>query len=351
MATPARRARDVLPPAGASSAAVESAGREETSTTAALTITPSVSAELATLIEHARATIRDATPPNTKRAYEGDLQRFATWCDAQELDSMPAAPATIAVYMQALANKGRKVSTIERALAAICTAHVRAGYDSQWKDVLVADMRKALRDTLGVRPRKKKAVDDDILRRLLAVVPVEGLLGLRDRAMLTIGWCAALRRSELVALDLADVTKAPKGLVVTVLHSKTDQERRGEDVPVFFSNIAEHCPVRTLDAWLAASAVVEGPIFLRLGRGQQLGERLAPAAVLDRVQHYAKLAGLEYREFGAHSLRSGFITTAARRGKDLDSIMVTTRHRSERVARAYIQRETIFERAAGEGLL
>ena len=347
----ARPGRDALASAGASSAAGESAGREKTSTTAALTITPSVSAELKALIERARHTIDDAVPVNTRRAYEGDLRRFAAWCAARGFGAMPASPATVVVYMQALADLGRKISTIERALAAVCTAHRRIGYDSPWTDSMVADMRQALRDKLGVRPTKKKAADDDILRRLLAVVPDTGLLGLRDRAMLTLGWCAALRRSELVALDLADVTKAPKGLVVTVLHSKTDQERKGEDVPVFFSNIAEHCPVRSLDAWLSASGIVEGAIFPRLGQHQQVGERLAPAAVLNRVQCYAKLAGLEYRNFGAHSLRSGFITTAARRGKDLDSIMVTTRHKSEHVARGYIERETIFERAAGEGLL
>jgi site-specific recombinase XerD len=324
---------------------------DEEPTTTALTIAPSASTELAALIERTRETIADAVPENTRLAYAGDLRRFAAWCAVKELASMPAEPATIAVYMQALADKGHKVSTIERALAALCTAHLRAGYGSPWKDLLVADMRKALRDTLGVRPTKKKACDDEILRRLLAVVPATGLLGLRDRAMLTIGWCAALRRSELVALDVVDVTKAPKGGVVFVAKSKTDQERRGEEVPIFFSNLADHCPIRAVDAWLVASGITEGALFPRLGRRQQPGDRLSPPAVLDRVQHYAKMVGLAYREFGAHSLRSGFATTAAARGKDLDSIMRTTRHRSERIARGYIQRATVHERGAGEGLL
>ncbi len=163
--------------------------------------------------------------------------------------------------------------------------------------------------------------------------------------------CSALRRCELVALNVADVTRAPKGLVVLVRASKTDQEARGEEVPVFFSNTAGHCPVRSLDAWLATAGIVDGPIFRQLGRRQQLGERLSAEAVLDRVRHWAKMAGLPQEDFGAHSLRSGFITTAARRGKDLDSIMRTSRHRSERTARGYIQRETLHERGAGEGLL
>lgn len=76
-----------------------------------------------------------------------------------------------------------------------------------------------------------------------------------------------------------------------------------------------------------------------------------PEAVLNRVRHWAKVAGLPEADFGAHSLRSGFMTTAARRGKDLDSIMRTSRHRSERTARGYIERATTHERGAGEGLL
>jgi integrase len=212
-------------------------------------------------------------------------------------------------------------------------------------------MLGALRRELGTRPTKKRAADDDVLRRLLNKVPETGALGLRDRALLLLCWCGAFRRSELVALDLADVTRAAKGLVVLVRASKTDQEREGEDVPIFHSNDPELCPVRALDAWTTAAGIVDGAIFRRLGRSQQLGDRLAPATVLDRVRHWAKLAGLEPKDFGAHSLRRGFMTTAARRGRDLDSIMRTSRHRSEKVARGYIETATVHERGAGEGLL
>lgn len=211
-------------------------------------------AALAGLVERARQTVAGAVPANTQVAYEGDLRRFASWCTAVGLAAMPAEAGTVALYMRHLADEGRKVSTIERALAAICTSHVRAGYPSPWSAPIVADMRAGLRRELGVRPTKKRAADDDVLRHLLGVMP-DNLLGKRDRALLTIGWCAALRRSELVALDVADVERAPKGLVVLVRASKTDQEARGEEVPVFFSNSAAHCPVRSLDAWLAASDI------------------------------------------------------------------------------------------------
>jgi integrase len=305
---------------------------------------------LAGLVERTEQTIADAIPANTRRAYEGDLRRFAEWCTSAGIAAMPSDPRTVALYMRALADVGRKHSTIMRAVGAICAAHTRAGHPSPWTHRHVADMRAALAKELGVRPRKKTAADDDVLRRMLAVLP-EGLLGLRDRALLILGWCGAFRRSELMALDVADLTKVPKGLVVLVRQSKTDQERVGEELPIFYSNVAECCPVRSLEAWLTAASIAEGPIFRQLGRRMTLGARLAPRAVWDRVRRYCKLAGLPFKDFGAHSLRSGFISAAAKKGKDLDSIMRTSRHKSERVARGYIQRETLHTRGAGEGLL
>jgi site-specific recombinase XerD len=292
--------------------------------------------DLAQLVERTRASLRDAVPANTRRAYAGDLKRFTSWCTTMGLVAMPAAPGTIALYMRMLADSGRRIATVERAVAAISASHVRSGVPSPWTSAVVGDMRAALRRELGVRPLKKRAADDDVLRKLLAVLP-STRLGLRDRALLTLGWSGAFRRSELVALNVADVTRAPKGAVVLVRLSKTDPEQRGEEIPIFFSNLAAHCPIRSLDAWLDVSGIDDGAIFRALGRSDRLGERLSPDAVAVRVQHWAKVEGLVWRDYAGHSLRSGFVTTAARRGKDVDSIMVTTRHRSERTVREYVR--------------
>src|SRR5579883_2742912 len=148
---------------------------------------------LAPLVERTRQSLRDAVPPNTRRAYEGDLKRFAAWCTCTRLAAMPAEATTVTLYMRFLADAGRAMATIERALAAIATAHVRAGYKSPWSSAMVDDMRTVLRRELGVRPKKKRAADDDVLRKLLGVLPTS-LLGLRDRALLTLGWAGAFRR-------------------------------------------------------------------------------------------------------------------------------------------------------------
>ena len=188
--------------------------------TDSLVIAPAgtLSKELTALVERTRETLHDAVPANTRRAYEGDLRRFAAWCTNAGLPAIPAAPSTLALYLRALADGGASVATIERALAAISSSHVRSGHPSPWGNSVVADMRAALRRELGTRPTKKKAADDDVLRRLLAVVS-DDLLGLRDRAMLTVGWAGAFRRSELVALDVEDITDAPKGLISLIRSS------------------------------------------------------------------------------------------------------------------------------------
>ena len=182
-------------------------------------VTDSPETALVTLAARAEQSLRDAVPRNTREAYCGDLRRFSAWCSRTGLVSMPAEPGTVVLYMRALADQGRRVSTIERALAAISTDHSSGGYLSPWNHPLVGDMRVALRRELGTRQEKMRTADDDVLRQLLATLP-GSLLGLRDRSLLTLGWCGALRRSELVALDVSDMTRAPKGLVVLVRVSK-----------------------------------------------------------------------------------------------------------------------------------
>ncbi len=313
--------------------------------------------DLRQLARRAQESVRDATSPNTVRAYEGDLRRFAAWCTANGLPAIPASDATLVLYLRYLGDaigprseQPHRVSTIDRALAAICSAHVRAGHHSPWTDGPVQEMRDALRREKGVRPSKKTAADDAILRRMLAVLP-QTLLGLRDRSLLTLAWAMAARRSEVVSLDVADVRREAKGLVLMLRSSKTDQQKRGREIPIWYSNAAECCPVRSLDAWLSAAGITEGPLFRRLGRDGRVGARLTAASVADRVKRWAKVAGLAWKEFAGHSLRSGFVTTAVRNRKSPAAIMVVTGHVSEDSLRGYYQSQSIFEGGAGEGLL
>ena len=191
---------------------------------------------------------------------------------------------------------------------------------------------------------------DQELAALVATLD-DGLAGLRDRALLTLGWFGAFRRSELVALTVTDVARVREGLILAVRRSKGDQEARGAEKGIPYASNPALCAVRALEAWLASAGIVEGPIFRSVDRHGHIGE----AALSDRsvalvVKRCAKRAGFDPKTLGGHSLRAGFATTAAKKGKGLDAIMRQTLHRSEKVARGYIRHAKLFDDNAAVGL-
>jgi integrase len=240
---------------------------------------------------------------------------------------VPGAAATVAVYLAALADAGAAVSTIEKPLAAIAHEHRSRG--SVWPrgEPAVRETMAGIRRKIGTSSTKKAPVSDDELAALVATLD-EDLVGLRDGALLTLGWSSACRRSELVALTVGDVELQAEGLLVRVRRSKGDQEGKGFDKGVPYASSPALRAVRALRAWLDAAGITEGPIF-----------------------RAALAAGLDPSRYGGHSLRSGSMTTAAEKGRPLEAIMRRTGHKSERVARGYIQHATVFVNNPAKGLV
>lgn len=150
------------------------------------------------------------------------------------------------------------------------------------------------------------------------------------------GWAAALRRSELAALEVRDFVFEREGAVVAIRRSKRDQEGEGEEVAMPFAAEPTQCAVRTLQAWLAAAALAEGSVFRSIDRHGTIGASLSPWAIGEIVKSRVAAAGLA-GDFGAHSLRSGFATAAARGGFGEAAIMKHGRWKSVAVARRYIR--------------
>lgn len=307
--------------------------------------------DLASLVERAKEYAADARASSTRKAYEADFRSFEQWCAVQGLPSMPASPAAVAVYLTHLADRGRKVATIERALTGIVHAHRARGVDWPRAHPAIANVMAGIRRRVGTAPAQKAPVVDELLAAMLATLD-EDLRGLRDRALLTLGWSGAFRRSELVALTVADVGRSSEGLIVKLRRSKGDQEGRGAEKGIPYASRACLCPVRSLDAWLGAATITEGALFRYIDRhGRVHAEALSDRSVARIVQRTAERAGLDPDTVGGHSLRAGFATTAAKRGKSLDAIMRQTLHKSERVARSYIRHAKLFDDNAAVGLL
>jgi site-specific recombinase XerD len=287
--------------------------------------------------------------PATRRAYASDLRDFAAWCAARATCPLPAEPLAVAAYLAALADRGLKASTISRRTAAIGYAHASANLANPANTKPVKQVLQGIRRRIGTAVQRKAPVTARTLNLLLRRVP-DTLKGRRDRALLLIGFAAALRRSELVDLDVNDLTFDARGLELQIRRSKTDQEGFGDAIAIPRGKRLK--PVEALEAWLAAASIAEGPVFRPIGKGDRvLPGRLTDRAVALIVKHYAKLAKLDPALFSGHSLRAGFVTSALEHGADLFKVMDITRHKRIETLRDYDRRAKAFRDHAGKGFL
>ncbi|MCC2612644.1 site-specific integrase [Neorhizobium petrolearium] len=293
---------------------------------------------------------RAALSENTMRAYRGDWQEFEAWCAVRQRSHLPASPATVANYASSLASAGKKVPTIARKLAAIRFFHRGAGEENPTDNAGVAAILKGIRRTVGTAPRQKAPATVDVIHALLARIDADTLQGKRDRALLLLGFAGAFRRSELVAITVEDLTFSDEGVDVFLPKSKTDQEAKGQSVAVLNGKALK--PTDRLKEWLSAAEITSGPIFRRINRGDHLtDEPLSAQSVALIVKKYADAAGLDVEKLSGHSLRAGFVTSAAENRASISRIMEVTRHRDPRTVETYVRRADRFKDHAGDGFL
>lgn len=292
-----------------------------------------------------------ATSPNTLRAYESGARDFSRFCAELDAGSLPATPQTVALYVAHLVEAGRSMSTIHQRLAAIRFAHRRAGLDTPTTHVAVEAVTAGARRTLGTAGKPKRALLVASLRRIVRTLDRDTHQGRRDAALMLLGFAGAFRRSELVALDVADLDFSDGGCVVTVRRSKTDQGGEGRKVSVPFGRGAT-CPVRALRAWLDSAEIGEGPVFRSMRKGDRVLEaRLSAKGAARIVKACAELVGLDSADFAGHSLRRGLVTSAVRAGKSDAEIMSTTGHKSRAMVDRYREDAGRFDDSASAGLL
>jgi site-specific recombinase XerD len=286
---------------------------------------------------------------NTRRAYAADWADFHAWCERMDCRALPADPVSVARYVAQLADSGLKASTITRRCAAIRYAHKAAGREPPTGAEGVKAVLRGIRRTKGIRPNRKAPAEAVAIAAMLAALP-NTLTGLRDRALLLIGFAAALRRSELVALQVADLERRRGGILLHIRRSKTDQHGRGQAIPV---PCGVHLkPVAALDAWLAAAGIDAGPIFREVDRHGRVGAAaLSGRSVARIVKRCAAAAGFDPAGFAGHSLRAGFVTQALADGVDPFKAMKITRHADPRTLAIYDRRAAELEDHAGKSFL
>ena len=289
---------------------------------------------------------------STWRAYESDWRIFCSWCQTMDLAALPAAPATVAMFLAAEAKRGTAPSTLNRRLSAIRLMHLGARVVSPHAAVEIQEVMRGIRrlSTRGV-VKKAPAVDEQI-KKLVDTCDAATYQGQRDRAILLLGFAGALRRSELVALDVADLKLSDEGFVVTIVRSKTDQEAQGQTIAIPRVPDSPYCPVQAVLDWMATAGIAQDALFRRVTKGNKLtADRLTDQSVARIVKKLAARAGLMASQYAGHSLRSGFLTSAAQQRASIFKMRAQSRHKSLDVLSGYVRARELFEDHAGKGLL
>jgi integrase len=281
-----------------------------------------------------------ADAPEALRACKADFDNFGAWCEAHGFRSLPAEPETVGVYLAA-AGLGYALPTLGRRVAAIARAHRMAKQPLDTRLPAIRETLRGIARTHGGPPRRSLALATEDIKRLIATCGTD-LAGLCDRALLLLGFAGALRRSELIGLDLAHLRPTPASMRLLIARSKTDKAGEGVEIGIARGSTPETCSVRAVRAWLKAADITDGPIFRRVTQWGTVGKhQLHPDAVRPILLKRAALAGIEgtlLEPITPHGMRAGFITTAYRNGVPDEEIMGHTRHRSLPTMRGYIRR-------------
>jgi site-specific recombinase XerD len=286
---------------------------------------------------------------STQKVYRSDFNIFRVWCESLNHQWMPAFPQVISQFLTEQAISGIKPSTLSRRLAAIKMACKAWECPDPTEHHIVKSTIKGIKRAKGTRVNKKSPVTAERLATMFENIP-SNLIGLRDRALLLLGFAGAFRRSELVALTLNDIERTPEGIKVLIRKSKGDQEGKGQVVPIL--NGTRFRVADTLYSWLKEAHITEGFLFRRIRRGSNVQKNgLTPHAVAEIVKRYAILAGLNPDSFSGHSLRAGFITSGANAGADLFKLMEISRHKKPETIIGYVRESKLFDNHAGEKFL
>lgn len=299
-----------------------------------------------TLLDHAVEIARASKAPNTVRAYASDFRRFADWCAKHGLDALPAKETTIGAYLVHLSHTGHKPTTINRAITAINQAHLCSGWDRPARR-MVREIYRGINRLKGSKKRRVQPITWPILCRMLNVIKASDN-GMRDRALLLVGFACALRRSELVAIDFENLEFVAEGVILHQYKSKTNQTGEERKIAIPFLEVENMCPVRALRRLIDYFSISEGALFRgtgstgRLRHGKLAERRLSAQGVALIIKRYCSAAGYNPDQYSGHSLRAGFITSAAAAGLKSAEIMARTGHKNFEVFFNYVRDGRLF---------
>jgi integrase len=311
---------------------------------------------------------RMAKAENTRIAYRAAVRAWCAWCEHRGLTPLPASGDDVATFLAAERRRGLAPNTIDLRRAAIRYLHRAAGCAVPTGDICVAETVAGIRRDAarkGELPEKKAAATASIIRQILAKIP-DDPRGLRDKAIILVGFAGALRRSELAAIRAEHLEQTERGLRLTIAKTKGSQAA-AVTIPLPYGD-TELCPVRALARWREVAGIAAGPVFRRIWLAKRakadappagaapppprIGiDAISPFAIASMVQARAAAAGFDGPHFGGHSLKRGALTTGMERGVHPADLKRLGRHKSFDVLGEYLQFGDLFDRHALKGVL
>ena len=286
--------------------------------------TPEIASSIPELARVAASLIEQATSPNTRKAYASDLRAWCSWCDSVGVSdadrAIPVAPEILAAWLSSMHQRGLAVATLRRRNSWMSRIHRRAGVKSPSSTTPIEDLLSGARRTSSA-PRRVAPFTLSMARSAIPRL-LEQRTGIRDRALLLVGLVTGFRRSELASLCWSQISESRHGRIVRMGRSKNHEAGRPVGIP---RGSGSFCPVAAL-------------VALRSEAGdRELVFGVCSDTICKIVQRSAALAGEDPLRFGAHSLRSGFVTEASALGASLATIMSQSGHRSPAVAATYVR--------------
>jgi integrase len=293
------------------------------------------------LPEQVAGYVADSLAENTRRAYLSDLAHFEAWGGC-----IPAHDTLVASYLAAHAEM-LSVATLVRRMASISKAHAVRGVPNPVRAELVRATLRGIRRRRGSAQHEATPLLKDDLFTVLDAIG-DTLKDARDRALLLIGFAGGFRRSELIAIDIGALEFVRQGLIITIPRSKTDQLGAGRKIGIPHGRM-RHCPVGAIEGWIERAGLSEGSVFRPVDRhGRVIGARLSGEAVSLVIKERVNAAGIDHPGYSGHSLRAGFVTSAAQVGASSWKIRSQTGHASDAMLAKYIRDGEMFlDNAAG----
>jgi len=289
----------------------------------------------------------------TKRVYQSDWKIFENWCELRGYQPTDATPEIIAMFVSSQFADGKHPSTLNRRLAAIKFAYKCIDKLSPTDNEIVRGALKGIRRDEKAPPIKaKKAAVVKIIKEMVQLCESNSLRDIRDRAILLLGFAGAFRRSELVAINIEDISFNEKGMEIKIHKSKTDQEKQGNIKIILSAKDKPFCPITAVQLWIEKAKLKEGALFRGITKGNQiLNNRMSVNVVYNLIKECAVKLELQLEDFSPHSLRAGFVTSAYENKAMLTKIMEQAHMKSMQTAQRYIRHAQRYENHAAENLL